>query len=115
MFIKPVHVGRVFQDSGKHFADLIAERCLVVEQRLDVSGDGGERGAEFVGDVGYEVALGALDLLDAGDVVQDGDGATAGHGRSVDLEDASGHKGGGAAFADDPLFERGADALGKAG
>jgi len=49
----------------------------VIEQRFDVAGNGGERSAELVGDVGDEVPLGALDLFDDSDVVKDGDSAPA--------------------------------------
>ena len=111
IFGEAVHAGGVFEDGGEELAGLRAEGGLVVEQGFDVAGDGGERGAELVGDVGDEVALGALDLLDAGDVVEDGDGAAAGHGGGVDLEDAAGQQRGGAALADGALLERGADAV----
>ena len=111
VFSETVHAGGVFMDGFEEFAGLRAEGGLVVEEGFNVSGDGGKRGTEFVGDVGDEVTLGALDLLDAGDVVQDGDCSTAGHGRGVDFEDATGEEGGGTAFDDDALVERGADAL----
>jgi len=88
-----------FQNGGKKLPGLIAERGFVVEQRLDVSGDGGERGGGARGDVGDEVALGGSTCSMR---VMSWKTATApppGMGRDVDLEDAAGDKRGRAAFA----------------
>ena len=61
-----VHAGGVLVDGSEELAGMRAERGLVIEEGFDVAGDGGERRAELVGDVGDEVALGALDLFDHG-------------------------------------------------
>lgn len=64
-----------------------------VDEGFDVAFDEGEGGAEFVGDIGDELAAGAFEFLEAGDVVEDEDDeamarvAVAGGG-GVDLEDA---------------------------
>src|SRR5260370_987121 len=55
-------------------------------------------------------SLGTLDLLDTGDVVQDGDGSATGHGRGGNLEDAARQKRRRTALADHALLERDANA-----
>ena len=52
-------------------------RVRVLDQRLHVALDGGERGAQFVADVGDKLAAGFLRGLDAGDVVQHDERAAA--------------------------------------
>ena len=49
-----------------------------IEQRFGVAANGGERRAQFVRDVGDEILAHALQTLQFGDVVQDGEGAPGG-------------------------------------
>ena len=58
-----------------------------------------------MGNVGDEVTLGALHLLNPGDIVQDSDRAAAGHGRGGNLKDPPGQKRGRTSLADDTLFQ----------
>ena len=51
-----------------------------VEQRFGIAADGGERGSQFVRDVGDEIPADTLQAFEFGDVVQDGQ-RSAGGGR----------------------------------
>ncbi len=81
VFGQTIHSGRVLKDSREKLAGLLAERSLMVEQRLDVATDRGQWRTQLVRDVGNEVALCAFHLFDAGNVVQHGDRAATGHRR----------------------------------
>ena len=61
----------------------------VLDQGLDVTLNGGERGAQFVADVGDKLAAGFFRGIDAGDVVKHGQRSAGRHGNGMDLEDAS--------------------------
>ena len=67
-----------------------------VEQSFGVSLNRREWRAEFVGDVGDEIAAGFFDALGFGQVAEDGDGAAIGQGRGGDVEGAAGDDRGGA-------------------
>ncbi len=84
-----VHAAGVLEDDGHEFARVIGEVHAVFEERFDVAGDGSERRAQLMGDVGDEVAAGFLGALDFGDVVEDGDGSAIGSGRGADFEGAA--------------------------
>ena len=58
-----------------------------VEQGFDVAFDEGQGGAEFVADVGDEFLAGVLELLEAGQIVEDQDGAMP---LAVAVEDGGG-------------------------
>ena len=58
-----------------------------VEQRFDVALDEGQRGAEFMADVGDELLAGVFELLEAGEIVEDQNGALA---ASLVVEDGGG-------------------------
>ena len=55
---------------------LVLERAL--EQGLGVPANGRQGSAQLVGDVGHKVLAHALQALEVGDIVQDGQGARAG-------------------------------------
>ncbi len=100
----------VFEDGGEEFAGGGGDLEGVLEEGFDVAGDGGERGAQLVGDVGDEVAAGLLGALDLGDVVEDGDGSAIGSGRGIDFEDAGRSDRGGFSAARLAVVEGGLDA-----
>ena len=110
VFGETVHAAGVFENDGHELAGVIGQIHLVFEEGFDVAGDGGERGAQLVGDVGDEVAAGFLSALDFGDVMENGDGSAIGGGRGADFKGAAGDDGDGAADADAALAEGGVDA-----
>ncbi len=89
----------------RKLACLRTQRGLVIEQGLDVSADRGQRRTQLMGDIGDELALRPLDVLDAGDVMNQGNGTSRGHRGCVDLEDLSRYEGGGATLAEGPLLD----------
>ena len=111
IFRKAVHAHRVLENGAEELSSLRAEAGLVVEEGFDISGDRGQRSAQLVGDVGDEVSLGALQLFDAGDVVEDGDCSSAGHRGRVHFKDSARKQGGGTAFADDAVLQSRLNAL----
>ena len=110
VFSKAVHPAGIFENDVHELARVIGEIHLVFEEGFDVSGDGCERGAKLMGDVGDEVAAGFLRALDLGDIVEDGYGTAIGGGGGADLEGAAGDDGDGSACADATLAERGVHA-----
>ena len=105
VFGETVHAAGVLENDGHEFAGVIGHLHLVFEEGLDVAGDRGERSAEFVGDVGDEIAAGFFGALDFGDVMEDGDGSAIGRGRGADFKGAARDDGDGAAAADAALAE----------
>ena len=53
----------------------LARQAGMVDQRLEIAAEDGQRRAELVGDVGHELAADHLEMLDARDVVEDEHGA----------------------------------------
>ena len=70
--------------------------AMSVEQGFGVSLNGGQRGAEFVGDVGDKVATGFFDAFGFGEIAEDGNGAAIGQRSGGDVEGAAGNDGSGA-------------------
>ena len=67
-----------------------------IEQRFRVSLNRSQRSAEFVGNVGDEIATGFLDALGLGQVAEHGDSAAVGQRSGGDIEGATRDDGGGA-------------------
>ena len=83
----------------------------MIQQRLDISGDRGKRRAQLMRDIRDKVALNALDLFNAGNVVQDCHRAAARHGRRRDLEDAARHQRRRSPFTQTAFVQRRTNAL----
>src|ERR1039458_259308 len=107
---KAVHAGGVLEDDAEELAGGFGAGIRVLDQRLDVALDGGERGAQLVADVGDKVAAGFFSGLDAGDVVEHDQRAARGQGGCVDLKDAAGDQRAGPAKADFPVLKGAVDA-----
>ena len=66
--VEPVRVAlHRFEDALR----FLAGHVRVVRERLQVTAKNGQRRAEFVGNIGHEILPDDLQLLDAGDVVED--------------------------------------------
>ena len=76
---EPFHPRRVAEDDLQELAGLAVVALL--EQRLDVAANRGERRAQFVRDVADEVAAHLVGALQVGDVVQDQHDAARPSGR----------------------------------
>src|SRR6202007_1101692 len=76
-----------------------------VEEGFGVSLNGGERGAQLVGDVSDKIAASFLYTLGLGEIAENGDGATIGQGSGGDVESAAGNNGSGAGCSN--FFARG--------
>ena len=90
------HAGGVLADDLEKLAVGTGIFGAEVEQSFGVSLNGSERSAEFVGDVGDEIAAGFFDALGLGEIAEHGDGAAIGQRRGGDIEGAAGNDGGGA-------------------
>lgn len=64
-------------DDAEHGGEVGGEVGLLLQQALAVAEDGGDGGAQFMGDVGHEFAAGALGEPDGGDVEDDAEAACA--------------------------------------
>ena len=100
----------VFEDDAQELASGFRVGMGLLDEGFNVALDGGERSAEFVADVGDEVAAGFLGGFDAGDVVEDDERAAAGQGGGIDLKDAALGKGTGPAKADFSVVQSAAHA-----
>ena len=88
----------ILADNFQKFAGVIVVR-RAVEQSFGVALDGSQRSAQFVRDVGDEVAAGLFHALGFGEVAQHSHGAAAGHGRGGHIESAARQDGSGAGGA----------------
>ena len=62
---------------SRNRAGFLGLRRVIVQERLDVALDGRERRAQFVRDVGHEIAAHAVGVAQVRDVVQHQHGARA--------------------------------------
>ena len=76
---QPLHAERVAGD-GLEEATAVGRVGHVVEERLDVAADGGQRRTQLMRDVGDEVTPDPIGPPQFGDVVQDEDGAAPSRG-----------------------------------
>ena len=77
-----VHARRVLEDDPKELAGRLRVGTRIFYQRLDVALNGGQRGTQFVADVGDEIAAGFFCRLNAGDVMQYHQSPAAGQRRA---------------------------------
>ena len=109
IFHNAVHARGVLQNG---LQELVLQRiCVVfllavVQQRFHVAGDGRQRRAQLMRHVGHEVALRALELLQARGLMQHCDCTTSRQRRRACAEDTTGHKGVGACLRRTPLRKR---------
>ena len=94
------HAGGVLADDLEKFTVGRGTVGAEVEQGFGVSLNRSQRGAEFVRDVGDEVATGLFDPLGLGEVAQDGDGASIRKWSGGDVEGVTRDDGGGASGFD---------------
>src|SRR5579871_5834067 len=94
------HAGRILADDLEKLTVGAAVFGDEVEQSLGISLNGSERGTQFMGDIGDEIAAGFLDALGLGEVAQDGNSAAIGQGRSGDVVGAAGNDRSGARRSD---------------
>ena len=90
------HAGSVFADDFEELAVGSGVLGAEVEQGFGVSLNRSQRSAEFVRDVGDEIAAGFLDALGLGEIAKHGDGAAIGQRGGGDIEGAARNDGGGA-------------------
>ena len=82
------HAQRALADDLEKLAGVVVVR-RAVQQGFGVALDGSQRRAQFVRDIGNEVATGLLHPFGLGKVAQDRHGAAAGHRRGGHIEGAS--------------------------
>ena len=91
IFREAGHAGGILADD---FEKLAGGRDVVgsaVEQGFRIALNGSERRAQFVGNVGDEVAAGFFHALGFGEVAEHGDGAAIGQRSGGDVEGAAGN------------------------
>ena len=90
------HAGSVLADDFQKLAVGSGIFGAEVEESFGVSLNGSQGSAEFVRDVGNEIAASFFDALGFGEIAEHGDGAAIGQGSGGDVEGAAGNDGGGA-------------------
>ena len=88
---EPGHARGILADDLQKITQRLL-RVHSVQQGLGISLDRGQRGAQFVRDVGDEIAARRLDAFRLGEVVQNGDQTAGGHGGNGGRKHASGNK-----------------------
>src|SRR5579864_8143311 len=78
VFREAAHALGIAADDLKKVASAVIEQSVRLKQRLRVSANGSERRAQFMRDVGDEIAPCFFHALDFGDVMEHGDNATIG-------------------------------------
>src|ERR1700733_16092121 len=94
------HAGGILADDLQELAGGRTILGTGVEQGFRIALDGREGRAQFVGNVGDEVAASFLHPLGLGEIAEHGDGASTGQGRGGHVEGAAGNNGSGAGGLD---------------